>query len=360
MKKALFHFLGLSISLIVGLSAAEIIVRVQEEKGFRRAWNAFIEGEVPISYSGDDQRLVADPVLAYRYNSQFPNTNSLGLRNGEITRAKPPGRERIIILGDSVSALSKDGANTQEVYVQVLQRRWEDKAEIINGAVIGYTLHQQRLLLETVLIDYEPDLVIVQYTLNDNSRFLNRWHVEPGEGQGLISTEFGIRTMLVGTSDPLSWLPDESYMATRLRLALVGSEIAQSGYPWMRAPGFNLAWIEQSWPLVEEELGAIQQLVARVHGDLLVVAVPFGPQLDPQLLANEREYVLKPQRLLAEVCARLDVELMDLFEDFHAVDGERFFYDMIHMANEGHNVVVEALNPYLEERFAEEPGETNP
>ncbi len=359
MKKAFFHLLALSMSLLIGLVGAEIIIRIQEENGPRRAWTAFIEGEVPISYGGDDQRLVADPVLAFRYNSKFPKTNSLGLRNGEITRAKPAGRERVIILGDSVSALCNDEPNTEDVYVNVLQDRWKDKAEIINAAVIGYTVHQQRLLLETVLIDYEPDLVIVQYTLNDNTRFLNRWYVESVEGQGLKNTEAGTRTMLVGTSDPLSWLPDGSYVATRLRMALVASEIAQSPYPWKRAPGFNLAWVEQSWALLEQELGLMKKLADQVDADLLIVAVPFGPQLNPKLLAGDREYVLKPQRLLGEVCARLDIEVKDLFEDFHAVDGERFFYDMIHMDEKGHEVVTAALNAYFEKRFPEESGETD-
>ena len=354
MKKAFFHFLALSMSLIVGLSAAEIIVRVHEEKGFRRAWNALIEGEVPISYDGDDQDLIADAVLGFRYNPKLPNTNTLGLRNAEIARAKPPGRDRIIVLGDSVSALCDDESNSENRYVRILQRQWRDRAEVINAAVIGYTIHQQRLLLETVLIAYEPDLVVVQYTLNDNDRFLNRWHVDPAEGQGLRQTEHAIRTMLVGVRDPLAWLPDASYVATRIRLALAAAEIAEAKHPWKRAPGFTLAWHAESWGLVEEELAAIKKLVEQVESDLVVMMVPFGPQLNADVLADERDYVLKPQALMAQVCARLDVELLDLFEDFQQVDGERFFYDMIHMTKDGHQIVAAALSSHFEQRFSSE------
>ncbi len=353
-KKVLFHFLGISMSLLFGLSAAEVIIRVQGEKGFRGAWNAFIEGDVPISYAGDDEQLVADPVLGFRYNPKFPNTNSLGLRHPEIERTKPPGRPRVIVLGDSVSAFSDGGPNSDDLYVRVLQRDWEENAEVINAAITGYTIYQQRLLLETVLIDFQPDLVVVQYTLNDNARFMHRWHVDPSEGQGLQLTEFGRRSLLAGTADPLSWLPDASYTATRLRLALAAPEISRAKYPWRRAPGFTLAWQQESWALVEEQLDAMKKLVERVGGELVVVMVPFGPQLNADLLAADRDYVLKPQRIMGQVCDRLGVTLLDLFEDFHKVDGERFFYDMIHMTKDGHQIVVRALNRHFERLFAQE------
>ena len=360
MKKAFFHLLGLSMILIVGLLAAEIIVRVTVERGFRRAWNAFIEGEIPISYAGDDQELIADSVLGFRYNPKLPDTNTLGLMHAEIARGKTPGQERMIVLGDSVTAVCDNKSNSEDRYIRVLQRQWRDKVEVINAAVSGFTIHQERLLLENVLIGYEPDLVVVQYTLNDNARFLNRWHVDPIGGKGLLNTERAVRTLLVGVRDPLWWLPDPSYVATRMRLALAASQIEDPKHLWKRTPGLTLAWHEESWGVVEEELAAMKKLVEQVEGDLVVVMVPFGPQLNGDVLADDRDYVLKPQGLMAKVCARLGVELLDLFEDFRQVDGERFFYDLIHLDQDGHQVVAAALNAYLERRLPEESGETDP
>lgn len=61
---------------------------------------------------------------------------------------------------------------------QSLRERLADRVEVLNGAVPGYTTHQERLWLETEFASLEPNLVLLQYCLNDNFEFLHRF--EPG------------------------------------------------------------------------------------------------------------------------------------------------------------------------------------
>ena len=50
--------------------------------------------------------------------------------------------------------------------------------EVVNAAIPGYTTHQERLLFESGLDDARPELVLLQYCLNDNHRFLHRFDAQ--------------------------------------------------------------------------------------------------------------------------------------------------------------------------------------
>ncbi len=341
-KKALFHLIGLSMSIFVGLAAAEIIIRIRSEEGLAEAWYAATEGEVPHSYHGNDQPMIADPVVGFRYNPAEANVNSLGLRGDELSREKAPGRPRIVVLGDSVSLLCERKHGTENIFPTLLAQEYGSRAEIVNAAVTGYTTHQQRLLLEHDLVAYEPDLVVVQYTLNDNEKFMHRWHRD----KKLKLTEYARRTLLMRDGDPLAALPGGSYLLTRFvyNSSLL---IDKRKYEWELAPGFIRAWRDDSWPLLEEQLVGIKTLTGRVGGRVLVMMVPYGPQLRESSLAEDRDYVLKPQRKMAALCARHDIALLDLFDAFQQAGGMSLFYDKIHLTRAGHRIVSDQLAQHL-------------
>jgi hypothetical protein len=96
-------------------------------------------------------------------------TNSLGIRNEEVSPTKPASTFRVIMLGDSWTV----GANldVEQTYVRTLQRLLGDgvpdgHVEVVNYGGMGATAETGRGLIERVLA-LHPDLVVVAYAQND-------------------------------------------------------------------------------------------------------------------------------------------------------------------------------------------------
>jgi len=100
----------------------------------------------------------------------FYRINPDGLRDSVYTRPKPDGVFRVVVMGDSVSF--GYGVEEAEAYPQVLEELLSElvpdsRVEVVNLAVGGYNAYNEAKLLEGVGRSYEPDLVLVQFCIND-------------------------------------------------------------------------------------------------------------------------------------------------------------------------------------------------
>ncbi len=331
-------------SLVLGLTFGELILRVRDEGGVTNAIGVMQTEDVPFAPNTVFKAFIPDPILGFRLNPEKEGVNSIGIQNEEIEIEKPSGKSRIIILGDSVSVLSDWEHGTDDLYSAMLEKSLEPSAQVVNAAIPGYTTYQERLMLEHQMLQYDPDLVILQYTLNDNPKFLHRLD----DTAVLLHTEEARRALVPKDGDPLAWLPDWSYLAVRLRLLVMTALMGEDKYPWNNYPGFPMAWRDDGWDVFEEQLAAIKEMVESRNGRLLVMMVPFGPQLTPEFLSDDREYVTRPQAMMTRLCKRHDVELLDLFEPIQQQGGSSLFYDTLHLTSKGHIVVAEALTQRLE------------
>lgn len=95
--------------------------------------------------------------------------NSQGFRDHEYTREKPLGAYRIAAIGDSVTF--GKGVILEDTFSKMLERRLSSicgkKAEVLNFGVYGYNTDQEFAILKEQAMAYNPDMVIVLYTLND-------------------------------------------------------------------------------------------------------------------------------------------------------------------------------------------------
>lgn len=96
--------------------------------------------------------------------------NSKGLRDVEYAVPKPAGVTRILVLGDSVAF--GDGVKAEETFSDQLERLLNAGGrtgayEVLNAGIRGYNTYQQSILLREIGLDYEPDVVLVAYVLND-------------------------------------------------------------------------------------------------------------------------------------------------------------------------------------------------
>jgi lysophospholipase L1-like esterase len=94
-------------------------------------------------------------------------TNSKGLRDfREYDYKKSEEVYRILILGDSFSF--GNGVNLEESYPEYLRENFKDEnIEIINLGIPGYGINNEYLLFLEEGKKYEPDLILIQFYLND-------------------------------------------------------------------------------------------------------------------------------------------------------------------------------------------------
>ncbi len=130
-----------------------------------------------------DDRHLTDPVLFWRLNPGLTRkaddggswytwrVNEQGFRADSATlRAKPPGVKRVLCLGDSIPF--GWGVDRERAYPARLAEKLRaagTAVEVINAGVPGYSSYQVRLYLEQRLLDYAPDVVVVQVGVNDGN-----------------------------------------------------------------------------------------------------------------------------------------------------------------------------------------------
>ncbi|MEE8575713.1 MAG: SGNH/GDSL hydrolase family protein [candidate division Zixibacteria bacterium] len=89
--------------------------------------------------------------------------NSFGLRGPEFSEDKT--RPRLIAIGNSCTF--GWGVIEDSIYLRQLETLMDNRYEVINGAIPGYTSLQGKRFLSDDLIRLEPDIVLVLFAWND-------------------------------------------------------------------------------------------------------------------------------------------------------------------------------------------------
>lgn len=287
---------------------------------------------------GDEPNLVPDAELGFKLNPRLSGVNSLGLRYPEEIVRKPSGAFRMVVVGDSIS-YPMDG------YVAYLDEYLPAGVEVINGSVHGYTTYQERRFLERDLLKLSPDLVLVQYCLNDNFRFL---HYLTSTGKRLMTLE-AKTTLLPEGSEFINWLSRKSYLVYGIRRTWYARTLKEKSIPWEN-PFLKQAWDEQSWTEQKEHFGAMARAAKKAGARFAVIAVPHEAQFDAGLYREKKDRLLYPQRQLATICAEQGVPFLDLHGPLFARRTESIFYDELHLTAVGHEIVGEEVARFLREK----------
>jgi hypothetical protein len=97
--------------------------------------------------------------------------NSHGLRGPERSYAKPPGVERVLLLGDSFTeGFGVAESDTVRTLLEVqLNHATSGRFEVINGGTTGYSTDQEYLFYLDQGRRYDPDIVVLFLYYNDLS-----------------------------------------------------------------------------------------------------------------------------------------------------------------------------------------------
>lgn len=116
----------------------------------------------------------SNPILGYvfrenhrRAREEYTYINAHGQHDIERSYAKPPGRKRILLLGDSIVA----GACLDDVNDTIsrqMEKMYADEGiEVLNLSVPGYCTRAEVELLKVRGLKYRPDLVVLVFANND-------------------------------------------------------------------------------------------------------------------------------------------------------------------------------------------------
>lgn len=220
------------IAAIVGsLLAAELGLRMADRFGWTNIWADLREPRTASIWMASE-----DPELIYQHRPGYMkdgvrHTERHGiLRPIDVSERPNADTTRIVLLGDSVAA-SIDLPYEQRfstLLEDALSRRGDaDRpSEVLNFAVNGCSTAQEARLLEVSAGNFEPDLLMLQFCMNDfrPMRFPTRWF-EPHPGSYLLTA-----TKFLFDRKLLDGYPEAAYWENAFQTDRAGLESIEDGF----------------------------------------------------------------------------------------------------------------------------------
>ena len=266
------------------------------------------------------------------------STNAQGFRGPELP-LEHGAALRIACVGDSYTfgeGVEDDGTWPAQLAVQLAQLRPQSQFEVMNFGVNSYDTRQEARCLESRVLPYAPDLVILSFFLNDAAiRGL-------GEFAG---HEYGRPPVLyraLTTREPFLALRRWSQLFDGLADSVVGYE-----YLVFLGESRSLMYTQDSrgWRIARDELAHAAQLCRDGASEFLVVLYP--------LLFRRGEHLASHDAYLtvAQACRELGIATLDLEPAFEGqdVDGLRVHRCDSHPNARGHAIAARAIAAHLVE-----------
>ena len=326
-KKTLFSLIPLAVLLF----SAELYFRIYP------AYKPIV-GKTRTGY------VIPDKTLIWKLN---PNLTGYRAPNTEGFRDNPynPDAEfKILLLGDSIS-WGDCVPHTEKIYPQVceitLSKETGKSFEIINTAVPGYSTLQELRALKLYSRKYKPQMVILQFCLND---VVDRFRTIAAYGGDSVFLGVDTRAACRGFAKLAEY--------SRLVETIVRYKQRQ-GRNWEEYQVKNIVKtplskeIKYAWKLVFKELLEMKKVSDKSGTDFLILVTPFKFQL------NADDSQLLPQKMLRAFAEQNDIDFIDLLPAFRKNKDKKLFADADHFSVEGHKVAAAVLEEYLKEKFAQ-------
>lgn len=292
--------------------------------------------------------------------------NASGFRDREHPRARPDDGVRIALVGDSVSF--GYGVALEDTFAKRLEGALGHAlgtrpVEVLNLGVSGYNPYTEAAWLRGVVLDWSPDLVLVQFCVNDlndptlhfdASTMLALGSIPADAFPGALPasdgaaanddaaadaashahapTAHGGRSNVTITPGWCRWSRLCTLVAETLAPEPDGAALAAALAPHEDPSPAELAWLERLYAQMASDARARD-------AQLAVVVFPYATQLEPE--ASDRL-----QEKLRELGARADVPVIDLLPAFRRAareSDEPLFLDLWHPTARGHRVAARAL-----------------
>jgi len=333
----------------------EIIFLLIEDIDFYSSTGYTIDSEN--QYKGDLRKRVhvhSDiPGLSYELNSGVNldwqnidiNINSFGIRDREFSKNKPENSYRIIALGDSVTFGQATLLN--DTFLKILESKlnnnFDSEYEVMNAGVSAYNLVQKYIFLETKLIEYKPDMVLVNFVQDDyGPTNVLKYSKDGSEGSKPVTNKYELFSVNMPSVFPVSkkinmFLLRYSafYRFINLRIYNMLSRIDPIKYP---SEIYKLIGGNTNIDYNRDSIGKFHSL-SQKHGFKLII-VSF-PNLIKDSNVNDEWILTYPE-------SEYNITTIDLYPliDEKDVDWESIRLapdDYSHLNNKGHAIIGDVL-----------------
>lgn len=343
-----FRVVSLSIGLAIGLIMVELALR------------SFGIGQAPGDLRGLHQARPDRPwIYGLRPNASLRmrgegavtyQVNADGFRDRIHVRPKPENRFRIIILGDSVTfgyGVEQEQTFAQELEAYLSSCDAEQTIDVLNLGVGGYNAYNESALLADIGGDYGPDLVLVQFCINDlndpTRHFDTHTRLELGE---LPEQAFPNPEARIPPSQPPSAFAElcDGLRTCRLLRRTFASD--------MRAPGDDVAIaatfalrddpkFEKEWSWLEARYREIAATSSDLGARFAVLAFPY----QNQILRDGVENLQEQLRRIGDAGGWATLDLLPALREEAGREGESgaLYLDLWHPNARGHEVAAAAI-----------------
>lgn len=389
-RSALVHLAVIATPIAVVLVAFEVALRLA---GYDPVGEATTSGRLSILRESANPDIIYELTpnsSGYTLDSRV-EVNSLGFRGREPEVTAPEGVRRVIAIGDSITF--GYGLPVDASYPSLLEerlRRAGEAVDVLNLGVAGYDTAQEVAQLEYRGLQFQPDLVVLGYSLNDAGLGRNaREDLQNlGRYQSLlyrVRTVQFVRRFASRSRNWLArnWLSDMLYRQNeREYRERYQSEIQSVSddtqlIQLMQALEHNLQadavrswrtlWLKQTartWPDIrwytsQARVGRLRHAFDRLkelsdaHGFAVVVVI--FPYLDDAAWTEHWQLVYQ---IIKHEASRLNFKTVDVYDDFraHGLANIRLRpYDNDHPNALGHKLIADRLSPLV---LAHVTGET--
>ena len=302
--------------------------------------------------------------------------NSAGMRDIEYTQAKPAGKKRIVLLGDSFT--SSMGVDLFETFSKIMEEKLLTKTQVLNFGVNGYGPTQELMLLQKSAISYQPDLVImVVYLGNDFDDISGVTDGLDGYNRPRAVTDEKGHLLFTGIPVPLSerhrsggQTPHTCSMPRSHFIDFIDKTIyLRTNAPDFKPPEVRLCR-KKADPRTEESyrlMGAILKETnnyCKKKGISFVVAVaPAIVQVYDQIYwtkmknkyhLRDADYdLMLPNKKIMDVCKSAGIPAVDLtygLKKAVAAGRDTYYFINLHWNKAGEQTVAEILSDFITEK----------
>ncbi|MCE9557013.1 MAG: SGNH/GDSL hydrolase family protein [Planctomycetes bacterium] len=235
------------------------------------------------------------------------DVNSLGFRGPEVSPQKPAGTFRILGIGDSFTF--GVGVREPDTFLRRLEKQLNNRkdlqhAEVLNVGVQGYNTRDEVLNLEGRWLSFSPDLVLINFYLNDaydDSAFLNN-------GQALGIYDQPSRLARVSRIyDFWEHRQHNKEVTEKVRQYYLGHYF-QDASEFLESPGQKRV----DWTVCKLALARAAELAKEHHFKLALILWPELDEIDGKYPFEKIHTVVK------DTCRSLGIPVLDLREAFKA------------------------------------------
>ena len=284
------------------------------------------------------------------YYGDMIKINSAGFRDYEYSFLKEKSTYRIVLLGDSMTF--GPAVAMEDLYPKVLERllnerassrAWDvQKIEVLNFSVPGYNTIQEYEYLRTKIISYEPDLIILNFFMNDVVAL-----------NGQVSSHIKSLTSVARSGlcnkimNTFYCIGSKSYFAQYL-LSHVAVLARRAGVRQGYISDFKGAYDDENenWQECRKFLLKTKKIAKDNNASFMVVIIPFLSDL------NDSHPLKKEIAIINNFCLANGIDALNLFPYFYGYKAQSLWINPIngHPNATACAVMAGAVNKYIVEK----------